>query len=109
MKTFFKIIFVVLVLANCGAFVILYPQYDSESTEAASAAKATVIESTGAKAARIALISEIKQPIPRVIKEPVPEPISEPVPADSPEVVDEIDEVEVVVPADVRVSAGSIE
>ena len=90
--------------------MILYPQYDSESAEqASSAAEKTIIDSAGNKAARIALISEIKQPVPSIIKESVPESISESVPSDGPEIVDEVDVTEAISPAEVSVRAGSID
>ena len=105
MKTFFKILFVALVLANCGVFIILYPQHDSGSVEAVPTAETAIANSDQKGAARISLISEIEQPISSVIVQSVSDPVS----ANSLEIVDEVDVVETISPEEVPVSAGSIE
>ena len=62
MKLFLKVIFVVLLLANCGVFIVLYPQFDVAPTTASPAVQNALLESNAGEPAKIDLISEAIQP-----------------------------------------------
>ena len=70
MKLFLKVIFVVLLLANCGVFIILYPQFNSAPLTAPSAGENTLRESSAGELAKIELISEVVRPAPEIYVQP---------------------------------------